>query len=26
LVGLQHLAEALFGIRDDIRSKRPIPT
>jgi hypothetical protein len=26
LVGLQHLAEALFGICDDIRSKRPIPT
>lgn len=26
LVGLQHLAEALFGICDDIRSKHPIPT
>jgi putative transposase len=26
LVGLQHLAEALFGVCDDIRSKHPIPT
>jgi hypothetical protein len=26
LIGLQHLAEALFGICDDIRSKHPIPT
>jgi hypothetical protein len=26
LVGLQHLAEALFGICDDIRSKHPMPT
>ena len=25
LLGLQHLAEALFGICDDIRSKHPIP-
>jgi putative transposase len=25
LVGLQHLAEALFGVRDEIRSKRPMP-
>jgi hypothetical protein len=26
LVGLQHLAEALFGVCDDIRSKHPMPT
>jgi len=26
LIGLQHLAEALFGICDEIQSKRPIPT
>ena len=26
LVGLQHLAEALFGVCDDIGSKHPIPT
>jgi hypothetical protein len=26
LVGLQHLAESLFGVCDDIRSKHPIPT
>jgi hypothetical protein len=26
LLGLQHLAEALFGICDEIRSKHPIPT
>ena len=26
LLGLQHLAEALFGVCDDIRSKHPIPT
>jgi hypothetical protein len=26
LVGLQHLAEALFGVCDDIRSKHPLPT
>jgi hypothetical protein len=26
LVGLQHLAEALFGVCDDIPSKHPIPT
>jgi hypothetical protein len=26
LVGLQHLAEALFGVCDDVRSKHPIPT
>jgi putative transposase len=26
LLGLQHLAEALFGVCDDTRSKRPIPT
>jgi Transposase DDE domain len=26
LVGLQHLAEALFGVCDDIQSKHPIPT
>jgi hypothetical protein len=26
LVGLQHLAEALFGVCDEIRSKHPIPT
>jgi hypothetical protein len=26
LVGLQHLAEALFGVCDDIQAKRPIPT
>jgi hypothetical protein len=26
LVGLQHLAEELFGVCDDIGSKRPIPT
>jgi Transposase DDE domain len=25
LVGLQHLAEALFGVCDEIRSKRPMP-
>jgi hypothetical protein len=26
LVGLQHLAEALFGVCDDIQSKHPMPT
>lgn len=26
LLGLQHLAEALFGICDEIHSKRPMPT
>jgi hypothetical protein len=26
LVGLQHLAEAWFGVCDDVRSKHPIPT
>jgi putative transposase len=26
LLGLQHLAEALFGVCDEIRSKRPLPT
>lgn len=26
LVGLQHLAEALFGVCDDVQSKHPIPT
>jgi len=26
LLGLQHLAEALFGVCDEIRSKHPIPT
>ena len=25
LIGLQHLAEALFGVRDEIHSKRPVP-
>jgi hypothetical protein len=25
LVGLQHLAEALFGVCDEVRSKHPIP-
>lgn len=26
LIGLQHLAEALFGVCDEIQSKHPIPT
>jgi hypothetical protein len=26
LLGLQHLAEELFGVCDEIRSKRPLPT
>jgi putative transposase len=26
LLGLQHLAEALFGVCDDVQSKHPIPT
>ncbi len=26
LVGLQHLAEALFGVCDEVQSKHPIPT
>jgi putative transposase len=26
LVGLQHLAEALFGVHDEVSSKHPIPT
>jgi hypothetical protein len=26
LLGLQHLAEALFGVCDEVRSKQPLPT